>query len=328
MTSIKSLILFLLLLPWSSFAELEPEPEQQRKPEVPKIDLLQGKLNTMMQNTASWLDSIGDEDSDAEHDNTDNTANTANTANTKKKQAASANGYFQLSWLPKTGDLDNVDAKFKVYLNLPKWNDKLALVIDNDDEDERLLDYETDHQTRDPEGINVAVQYIKQFNQHQQVKNRIGVSRKQLYLRSEMQFNWKIQDISLRFKPRIDYLLQDGWGPSVKGVVNFPLEKSTLSLSATWQHIQSESRSRRKVGFYHIKSTGREQLLVTGVQYNKSNNKLDISNENVVVSTRYRNLLYKSWMYFEVEPFIEFNERNDFRREAGIALNLISYYGN
>ena len=91
--------------------------------------------------------------------------------------------------------------------------------------------------------------------------------------------------------------------------------------------MQNESRSRRKVGFFHIKSTGRDQLLVSGIQYNKNNNKQDISNENVILSIRYRNLIYKSWMYFEVEPFIEFNQLNDFRREAGIALNLISYYG-
>ena len=279
----------------------------------PKADALQSKLNSMMQNTASWLDNIYFDDGqvvDGQH------------------KEASATGYLQLSWIPRTANLDDVDAKFKVYFDLPKWSDKLALVIDNDDEDELLLDYESDHSQTNQEGINVAIQYIKQFNQQRQVRNRIGISRKQLYLRSEMLFNWKIKKFAVRLQPRIDYFLQDGWGPSVKGVVNYPLDNSYLSLSATWQKIQNESRSRHKLGFFHIKNTGRNQLLVSGIQYNKSINKEDVSNENYIISMRYRNLIYKSWMYFELEPFIEFNELNDFRREVGIALNLISYYGD
>ena len=316
MLSIKSITLSLLLFPLLCIADKPAVAER------PKADLLQSKLNSMMQNTASWLDNIGDRNSNDSF-STDDTENESN-----KSNSASANGYLQLSWLPRTGDLDDVDAKFKVYFNLPEWNDRLALVIDNDDEDELLLDYETDNSPTDQTGINVALQYVKQFNNKWQIKNRIGVSRKQLYLRSEMLFNWKLKHAAFRLQPRLDYFLQDGWGPSVKGVVNYSLEKSYFSLSASWQKIQNESRSRRKVGFFHIKSTGRDQLLVTGVQYNKSNNKLDISNESYVVSTRYRNLIYKSWMYFEVEPFIEFNQLNDFRREAGIAFNLISYYGD
>ncbi|PKG80827.1 hypothetical protein CXF85_22230 [Colwellia sp. 75C3] len=315
MASIKSLIYCLLIFPLCSIAGESVVAER------PKADLLQSKLNTMMQNTASWLDNIGDSNT-AESNESDKKNSTNKTDN------ASANGYLQLSWLPRTGDLDDVDAKFKVYFNLPEWNDRLALIIDNDDEDELLLDYETDNSPTDQSGVNVALQYVKQFNEKWQIKNRLGVSRKQLYLRSEIQFNWHIKDVAFRLQPRLDYFLQDGWGPSVKGVINYPLEKSYFSLSASWQKLQNESRSRRKVGFFHIKSTGRDQILVTGVQYNKSNNKLDIANENYVVSTRYRNLLYKSWMYFEVEPFIEFNQLNDFRREVGIAFNLISYYGD
>ena len=314
MSSIKSLILSVLFLPLCSVADESIEPER------PKVDLLQSKLNTMMQNTASWLDNIGDSTIDDDKKN--------NAPPPTEHGSASANGYLQLSWLPRTSDLDDVDTKFKVYFNLPEWNDRLALVIDNDDEDELLLDYETNNSPDNQTGINVALQYVKQFNQERQIKNRIGVSRSQVYLRSEMQFNWQVQDVAFKLQPRLDYFLQDGWGPSVKGVVNYPLEKSYFSLSASWQKIQNESRSRRKVGFFHIKSTGHKQLLVSGIQYNKSNDKLDVSNENYVISMRYRNLIYKSWMYFEIEPFIEFNQVNDFRREVGIALNLISYYGN
>lgn len=271
----------------------------------PKADNLQNRLNSMMQNTASWLDNIG---SDGNHD-------------------ASAMGYLQLAWLPRTADLADIDAKFKVYFNLPSWNDRLSLVIDNDNEDELLLDYESDHKPIDQTGVNVAFQYIKQFNNEWKIKNRIGISRNQLYLRSEMQFNWQIDKTAFRLQPRLDYFLQDGWGPSVKGVLNYSFEKSYLSISASWQKIESETKSRQKLGIFHINNIAQNQLLVSGVQYNKTNNKDDIAHKNFNISIRYRNLIYKSWMYFEVEPFIEFNQLSDFKRELGVALNVISYYG-
>jgi hypothetical protein len=299
-------------MPFVSLAE-EVEPE---KKVLAKADFLQNRLNAMMQNSASWLDTIGDgyiSESKGKDD--------------KGTDLASATGYLQLSWLPRTADLDDVDMNFKVALHLPNWNDRLALVIDNDNEDELLLDYESNY-VNVQEGVNVAFQYIKQFNQQGQIKNRVGVSRKQLYLRSEMQFNWQVQQVNFKVQPRIDYFLRDGWGPGAKAVGTYQFDNSYLSLSASWQKLQSEARSRRKLGFYHVSPTGKNQLLVSGVQYVKSNNKDDISNESYFISTRYRNLVYKSWMYFELEPFIEFNQVHDFRRQVGVALSIISYYGD
>ncbi len=309
MLSRMKLILACTCLLHSFIAQSEEIAPAER--ELPKADFLQDRLNTMMQDTASWLDAIDYNDSDNQSDR------------------ASANGYLQLSWLPRTANLAEVDVNFKVSLNLPQWNDRLALIIDNDDEDELLLDYESNYLDNDQEqdGINVALQYIKRFGQDRQVKNRVGISRSQLYLRSEMQFNWQVQQVDLSVQPRLDYFLQDGWGPSVKAVAAYQLAKSYFSLSTSWQQIQSESSSRRKIGFYHIKARGKNKLLISGAQYNRSNNKEDMSNKSYFISIRYRNVMYKTWMYFEVEPFIEFNQVNNFKKDVGIALSLINFYG-
>jgi hypothetical protein len=280
------------------------------KENVPTVDVLQSQLNTMMQDTAAWVDDIGSDDSNG------------------NKNKGSANGYLQLSWLPRTADLGDVDANFKVSLNLPKWDERFALVIDNNDEDELLLDYESKDIDNEQEGINVAFQYIKRFGKDRQVKNRVGFSRSQVYLRSEIQFNWQVQHVDFSLQPRLTYFLEDGWEPSIKTAAAYPLESSSLSLSASWQQLQTEANTRRKIGFYHIKPTGKNQLLVSGVQYSKSNDAEDIPNENYFISIRYRNLMYKSWMYYEVEPFIEFNQANDFNTEVGIIFSLISYYGH
>ena len=118
------------------------------------VDTVQNKVDIMMQDTASWLDSFA--------------------SNKRVNDKASANGYLQLGWLPRTADLADIEAKFKVRLKLPNLNDKIALVIDNDDEDDLKLDYEADAIEKDKEDINLAVQYIKDLNENLKIKNSIG----------------------------------------------------------------------------------------------------------------------------------------------------------
>lgn len=283
------------------YASAQEEAEVER----PKLDLFQTKLNTMMQDTASWLDDI-DQDSD---------------------KNASSSGYLLLSWMPRTADLDDFDVKLKVAFDLPKISKKLSLIIDNDNEDELLLDYESDPFKDSQNNVNLALQYAGGFNKKNNIKTRLGVSRSQLYIRTEAKFNWSMENINVELMPRFDYFYVDGWGPGLKGAATFDLKQSVFSVSASWQKIEKERRSRRKVGLFHIYKIKKHQMLVSGVQYNKSNNKYDISNETYYLSIRYRGLAYKSWLYAEVEPFVDFNQVNDFKREFGVALSLLSYYG-
>lgn len=271
-----------------------------------KSDFLQNEINMMMQETASWLDNIGAD-------------------NNSTKGGASASGYVQFGWMPRTADWSEFDPKFKVHLSLPRWNEKVALVLDNDDEDELKLDYEassigTDH---DAEKVNIAIQYVRRFGDRINVKYRAGISRDQLYARSEIKHRWLNASNTITLVPRLDYFSRDGWAQSLKGSMIYPLSDSFLSFSASWQKVEKEEDSRQKIGFYHITNNGETKELVSGIQYYNNDN----SEESLLVSIRQRSLIYKDWMFFELEPFIEFKQENDYRREFGIAIRLLAYYG-
>jgi hypothetical protein len=291
-----------------SSQELNNKKEEKENYEFikQKSDVLQNKINLMMQDTASWLDNLGED-------------------NNSTKGGASASGYLQLGWMPRTADWSEFDPKFKVHLSLPRWNEKVALILDNDDEDELKLDYEassigSDHDT---EKVNIAIQYVKQFGDIINVKYRAGISRDQLYARSEIKHRWLNDSNTITVVPRLDYFSRDGWAPSIKGSMIYPLTDSFLSLSASWQKIEKEEDSRQKIGFYHINNSGKTTELVSGLQYYNNEN----SEESLLVSIRHRRLIYKDWMFFELEPFIEFKQENDYKRELGLALRLIGYYG-
>ncbi|MEY8250882.1 MAG: hypothetical protein RPR91_00730, partial [Colwellia sp.] len=220
-----------------------------------KSDVLQNKINTMMQDSASWLDNLGADNSQA-------------------KSGASATGYVQLGWMPRTADWSEFDPKFKVHLSLPRWNEKVALILDNDDEDELKLDYEASSigDGHDTEKVNVAIQYIKQFGETLKVKYRLGISRDQLYARSEIKHRWLNDSNTITVVPRLDYFRRDGWAPNIKGSIIYPLTDSILSFSVSWQKVEKEEDSKQKIGFYHISNNGQTKELVSGIQYYNNEN--------------------------------------------------------
>ncbi|KTF16047.1 hypothetical protein [Pseudoalteromonas sp. H105] len=280
---------------------------QEDNPLEKKVINIQHKIDTMMQDTASWLDNMIEDD------------------NGNIYPKAAARGYVQLGWIPRTADLSEFDPKFKVHLSLPRWNNKVSLVFDNDDEDEIKLDYEASSisQDNDAEELNITMQYIKSINDSFNIKYKVGISKEQLFLRSEIKKRWVTDDYSVGIMPRLDYFLRDGWAPSIKGTLAVPIDDNVVSFSASWQRFEKEKRSRQKLGLYYVNKSSAKNELVSGLQFAKN----EIGKESFLISIRQRNLIYKDWLFLEFEPFLEFEQENDYRRELGLAIRLITYYG-
>ncbi|WP_462157723.1 hypothetical protein [Pseudoalteromonas sp. GB56] len=297
----------LLVLPAESLATAK---EQDIKPTnnstlEETADYLRGNLDVFMQDTATWLDSLSQSEADS--------------------GKARAKGYLQLSWLPRRADLADFDTKFKVKFYLPKWKNRISLVLDNDDEDDLKLDYEAEPIDRsDSDSLNIALQSLTEFENLLSLRYRLGLSRGQLYARAELKKNYVFDDFDITVSPRIDYFSSDGWAPGVKSVLSYPIDEDLLSVSISWQKLQFEQHARQKAGMYWVRNIDPKQLLVAGVQYNKYGDGLD----SYLTSVRYRENVYKDWAFIEIEPFVEFRKLLDYRREVGIGLRFITSYGN
>ncbi len=267
-------------------------------------DYLRGNLDVFMQDTAAWLDGLSMYESDTHR--------------------ARAKGYVQLSWLPQRANLGEFDAKFKVKFYLPKWENRISLVLDNDDEDDLKLDYEAEPIIQeDSDRLNIALQSLTEFENLLSLKYRLGLSRGQLYARTELKKSFVFSNFEFSVSPRIDYFSSDGWAPGLKSAVTYPMGKDLISASVSWQKFQFEPYAEEKAGIYWVRNLEDEKLLVSGVQYVKYSDGIDA----YLTSVRYREKIYKDWAYLEVEPFVLFKKPLDYRREFGIGLRLISTYG-
>lgn len=280
--------------------------------EFPHADSTQNSINQIMQDTALWLDQLAQ-----------------NEALENDERKASAFGYLQLSWRPYRGDLNDLDAKFKVHFNLPKWDDRLALVIDNDSEDDLMLDYESDPAGNNQyDELNIALQYFRTHSSGQRVKFRVGKKRNELYARAETNFQWQFENYKIDLLPRVDYYYKSGWGPGIKSAFTYYFSKDKISLSASLQKLEVESKIRVKAGLYHIKTLRQDHFFVSGLEYNQDNKERHNHNDHYLASVRYRKAFYKNWLHFEIEPYLLFRQELNYKDEFGVNFSLIGYYGN
>lgn len=307
-------ILTLLVVPFLSQASISNSSEKSAKPpltlEVKKTvtdsaTFLQSQLNTHMQNSAQWLDQLL-------------------VSEGSEKTRATAKGYVSLGFAPRARDLSDFDNQFKVSLDLPNLENKLSVIIDNDEAEEDRLPFQSISGQDQDNHVNAALNWYMLQKQRLNIEHRIGVSRSNLYAQSRLKYQQNIEKWRFTVSPSIEYYIEDGWGGRVNTRLDRQIERDqTLNFAFNTRYVESEPTNRVSFGIFHSHTYNNDQAGVTGVWLKDS-----FSGErSYYASYRWRTRFFEHWLFFEAEPFVEFRERYDFDDEPGIALRLIAYYG-
>jgi hypothetical protein len=265
------------------------------------------RINLRMQNTAQWLDDLLGEE-----------------VNPNK---AHARGFLRLGWLPRSADLAETEVRFKVSLSLPSWENRLNLIIDNDADEFSRLPFEIDspaNQNNGTEDINAALQFLVERTANLEVDNRVGISRSQLYGRSALRWNKTFNQTQYFASAGLEYYFSDGFGYFIKLSSDTKInEFYSLNVSANYREIDDEIDSEMRSGVYLSYIPDAQRAAVFGANVQNSFDDFTI----YTVSYRYRQQVKYSWLFYELEPFIEYREELNYRDEVGFAIRLIGYYG-
>lgn len=273
--------------------------------DAPMMVDMRDKLNLRMQNTAQWLDDLLSDDS--------------------TQSQAHAKGYLQLGWAPRSADLADTEARFKVSLSLPSWENRINLIIDNDADEFSRLPFETNSGlNQDDDELNAALQFLVERTANLEFENRIGVSRSQLYGRSAVSWKKEFNNTLYSASAGAEYYFSDGFGYFVKLSSDTKInEFYALNISANYREIADEMDSELRSGVYLSYIPDPQRAMVFGVNVQNSFDDLT----RYTLSYRYRQQAQYSWLFFEVEPFVEYREELNYRDEIGLAIRLIGYYG-
>lgn len=290
-----------------------PTVEQEYSGDYPWLDEFHASFSTALDDSALWLNERFADD---------------------EVQFGGSKAWARMimGWEPKTGDLSDFPLKFKVKVKLPNLKHNINLVFsDNEAEDFNRLPLETSRpasDSLDSKDFSAAIQLLHKVSEHSYFRSRLGISSAQIYTRSSYRWKEKFFDnLTLTVEPSLEYYIEDGAGYRFLTELSyFPSDSSEVRASYSIWDREELPEPRWKKAIYHLNKLDDSSTLITGVLVNGVTSP-NYRDEKVTVSTRYRRHALRKWLFFEVEPFVDFERHEDYKSRWGVALRVGGYFG-
>lgn len=248
------------------------------------------------------------------------------------QQTPDTSARIKLSWEPRARDFEEFDSKFRVKVKLPHFSNKASLIFSDDAEDE--LSKLPLEKTRTRPELNedtfaAAVRFVNKKTANSTTTSRIGISGGDIFtrLKHRRTYLWN-NDHSLKIEPSVYYYLDDKLGAKILFEYNYqqsPVDQYRFDYSIRGS--ESFSGIRWNHGFYHLHQISERQASVLGIGVNgERNGERGFVVKNYTFSYRHRFNAYRKWLYFEIEPFFEFPEEENYKITPGIALSIEGYF--
>lgn len=249
-----------------------------------------------------------------------------------KKSNPKTNARIRLGWKPKSRNLGSADVRFKIKVTLPHFQDKVDLIFsDNADAEESQLPLEGISTRPDinEESFAAAVRFVHKNKENSYTDSRIGISSADIFLRArhKRRFIWNDHH-GFKLEPSVYYFLDDGLGAKLLLEYDYQLnEKQQFRINYSMRGSESFHGIRWKHGFYRLSQINDTTASVLGIQVQgERNGERGFFIEKYTLSYRYRFNAIRKWLYFEIEPFLEWPENENYTTTPGIAFRVDGYF--
>lgn len=239
---------------------------------------------------------------------------------------------IRLGWEPKARDFSKFDARFRIKVRLPHFQNKVDLILSDDQEaDQSQLPLESFQAKPDAEDENfsASLRFTHSENKDRLVTTRVGLSGGDIFLRSKLSKRFYYQDKhSIKVEPSIYYFLDEGLGARLLMEYDYQLsDTSQLRIDYSVRGSESFSGLRWKHGFYHLRQFDNTSAGLTGIEVEgERNGERSFIIDEYKLYYRYRFNAVRKWLFFEIEPFVEFPEVENYSTTPGLALRVEGYF--
>jgi len=239
---------------------------------------------------------------------------------------------IRLGWLPQRYDYTQYETRFRVKLSLPNFQNRTDLILsDSNDEDLANLPLETINRTQNfsQDSFSAALRYVNTREKNKFTDTRIGISSGDIFMRYRHQrlFSWH-DTHSIKIEPAVFYFIKDGLGARLLLEYNYQSKKNTqYRINYSIRASESFDGEKWKYGLYHLQQLNNNSGALIGlVSQGRYASKQGNYTEKYNLSYRYRFNALRSWLYFEIEPFLEWEKKNNFATNPGIALRVEGFF--
>ncbi len=253
-------------------------------------------------------------------------------ANGSVPQNPKTTAKIRFAWLPKSRDWSEVKLRFRVRVKLPHFQDKLSIVL-SDESDEQFnnlpLESANANSSTADDKLSLALNYTQDKTDERLMNYRLGISAGDIFVRAKHKRRFNISDSqSFLFEPSTYYYLDDGLGAKLLLEYDYQLsDKSQLRINYSARGSAAFSGIRWKHGFYKLDQINETTASALSFQVEgERNGERGFLIDKYTLGYRYRFNALREWLFFEIEPFLEFPEQENYRTTPGIALRIEGFF--
>jgi len=250
----------------------------------------------------------------------------------EEQQSPTTTAKIRFAWLPKSRDWSEVKTRFRVRVKLPHFQNKASVVLSDDTDDElNNLPLESANKSSrtEDERFSLALNYTEDKNKNRLMNYRLGVSGGDIFARAKHKRAFDIgENQGFLVEPSVYYYLDDGLGAKLQLEYDYQLSpKSQFRINYSIRGSAAFSGIRWKHGFYKLKQIDETTASVWSLQVEgERNGDRSFIIDKYTLGYRYRFNALRDWLFFEVEPFLEFPEQENYTTTPGIALRIEGFF--
>ena len=217
-------------------------------------------------------------------------------------------------------------------VKLPHFQDKLSIVL-SDESDEELnnlpLESANANSSTADDKFSLALNYTQDKTDERLMNYRLGISGGDIFVRAKHKRRFDISDKqSFLFEPSTYYYLDDGLGAKLLLEYDYQLsDKSQFRINYSVRGSADFSGIRWKHGFYKLDQINETSASALSFQVEgERNGERGFLIDKYTLGYRYRFNALREWLFFEIEPFLEFPEQENYSTTPGIALRVEGFF--
>lgn len=236
--------------------------------------------------------------------------------------SATTTGRLRFGWEPRSGDLSEIDFRFRIRVKLPALQDRVELYLS--DQDDTMNQQDIKAARSDELGNRDQTVLALQFKKGEKDKTsyRIGFGRgSQLYTRARYSDKLVLtESANIHYFAEANYYSSDEIGFEANAEFSYVFDSRSafeINNSFRYRDKSNDWLWRHQIQYLYVGENETSYLfsaIIDGLSepsYRK---------EQMLISVRYKRKIFREWLYIEIEPFILWLREEDFRSSPGIAI--------
>ena len=250
----------------------------------------------------------------------------------EEQQSPTTTAKIRFAWLPKSRDWSEVKTRFRVRVKLPHLQDRVSLVLSDEADDELNnlpLESANTKSSIEEEKFSLALNYTQEKKEDRLMNYRVGISGGDIFVRARHKRRLNLSPTqSFLVEPSVYYFLDEGLGTKLLLEYDYQIsKKSQFRINYSIRGSAEFSGIRWKHGFYKLHQINDTTASVISLQVEgERNGARGFFVDNYTLGYRYRFNALRDWLFFEIEPFLEFPEEKNYRTTPGIALRVEGFF--